>query len=200
VRFEPSQPGLRLLSLSAEMPVERFGYFGYGGWYYREGLAGIYSSVCVGPCVARFAPGPYRVAIARPGGRAVPAPELLVVRGPTLVRGYYADRSGLRAAGWVIGITGLVGGIVMIAVSADGPEVCDVYGYCQRQVNGALLAGGIGVILATSITGSVLAMQRDEAHITVEPLTTPAAGRRESPFATVSALGRPQGAALTVRF
>jgi hypothetical protein len=190
---------LRLLSLSAEVPVERFGYFGYG-WYYREGWAGIYSPVCSGPCAARFAPGRYRVALAHPGGRVVPAPEALVVRGPALVRGYYADRSGLRTAGWVIGITGLVGGIVMIAFAADGPESCDVYGYCQRQVNGVLLAGGIGVILATGIAGSVLAMQRDEAHITVEPLSAPAAGRRESPFATVGALDRPRGAALTVRF
>jgi hypothetical protein len=116
------------------------------------------------------------------------------------VRGYYADRSGLRAAGWIIGIAGLVGGIVMIVASADGPEVCDVYGNCERQVDGALLAGGIGVIVATGIVGSVLAFQRDTAHITVEPLSSPVGIRRESPLAAAGTLGGVHGAALTVRF
>lgn len=200
VRFEPTEPGLRLLALSGETLVERYGYYRYG-WYPRMGVAPMYSPICDGPCTTGLGPGAYRVALGRGDGRAVPVPEPLVVEGPTAVRGYYTDRSGLRAAGWVVGVGGAVGGVVMVIASANGPTVCDDAGYCHAQVDGALLGGGIGVILATGIVGSILAFQRDEAHITVEPLRLSSVGTtREAPLAALGAARPPQGAALTMSF
>jgi hypothetical protein len=145
------------------------------------------------------------VALAKGDGRAVPTAEPLVVEGPTTVRGSYVDHSGLRLAGWLIGLGGAVGGVVMIIASANGPTVCDDAGYCHTQVDGGLLAGGIGVVVATGIVGSILALQRDEAHITVEPLRLapgggPAGASRDAPFAARVASAPAEGAALTLSF
>jgi hypothetical protein len=195
------------MTLRGTVPFERVGFYGHGwyrqGWYGQVGWASIYAPICNQPCATQLAPGAYHLALAKYGGPAVPAPEPVVINGPSTVHGNYIDRSGLRVAGWVIGIAGTVGGIVMVVASANNQNVCDTFGNCynREKTNGPLLAGGIGVLLVSGIVGSVLAFQHDEAHITVEPMSLPVASTlKESPLAAVSAEAPPQGIAVSVRF
>jgi hypothetical protein len=134
----------------------------------------------------------------------VPIREPVMIEGPSAVHADYKDRSGLRVAGWVTAVAGTVAGAIMIGLSAQGQELdCDSRGLCfeRERFEGGLLGAGIGVVLAGAITGSILASQRDEAHVTVAPLTAPSFGsRRESPVAAAGALAPVQGAAVRVRF
>jgi len=194
------------MNLRGEAPFERVGY-GRGwysrGWYEQVGWAPVYSPVCNAPCVTRLAPGGYRLALAKYGGPAVPSSEPVVIDGPSTIHAHYVDRGGLRAAGWVLSIAGTIGGVVMIIASENSQNICDTFGNCYTHdsINGPLLAGGIGVILVSGIVGTVLAFQRDEAHITVEPLRLPVVGAlKESPLAAIGAEAPPQGAALSLRF
>jgi hypothetical protein len=203
VRFEPDEPDLQLLSMSGGVPVERFHPYRYGwGGRYSYGWAPAYSPVCDQACATRFAPGQYQLALAKNGGAPVPAYGPAYIQGPSLIRGSYSDRSGLRVAGWVIGITGLVGGIVLIAASAQDDTECDDDGFCHRHetANGPLLVGGIGVLLASGIIGGVLAAQRDEAHISIEPLRLSSFGGLRESLAAMGAQTHPQGAALALHF
>jgi hypothetical protein len=205
VRYEPEEPDLELLSESGAVPVERFHPYRHGWWggyRYGVGWAPMYSPVCDQACVTRLAPGPYQLALSKNGGPAIPAYGPAVLNGPSLIRASYSDRSGLRVAGWVIGVTGLVGGIVMIAASASDEDVCDPDGLCHRHetANAPLLVGGIGVLLASGIVGGILASQRDEAHVSIEPLRLSSFGRLRESLAAMGAETHPEGAALALHF
>ena len=161
-----------------------------------------YANVCEGPCNVTLAPGEYSMALAKDDGHPVPVSEPVVVGGPSILHAHYTDRSGARTAGLLVGIGGIVGGVVMIVASVHGENVCDVYsGYCYRRdvADGPLLVGGIGVIVASSIVGSILMFQHDQAHITVEPLTA-GLGHvpREAAFAPAGS--QAEGAALALHF
>jgi|GEM_PF-2192753 len=206
IRFEPDEPDLQLLAADGAMPVERFhyhrGWWG-GGWGYHYGWAPTYAPLCDQACSTQLAPGAYHLALSKNGGRVVPAYGPVVLNGPSLVRASYVDRSGLRVAGWVIGIAGLVGGIVMIAESAsEGPCNPDPDGFCDRHetLNAPLFVGGIGVLIASGIVGGVLAAQHDEAHFSVEPLRLSSFGQMRESLAAMGAEARPQGAALALHF
>jgi hypothetical protein len=198
VRFEPEEPELALMVRTGEMPVHQIQRFRHV-WYYERGFVPVYSPVCDGSCTTELAPGEYHLALAKNGGRAIPA-GAVVLNGPAAIHGSYDDRSGLRVLGGVILVAGIIGGIVMIVASAED-QTCDSNGYCTTQLNGPLLGGGIGVIVGSAIIGTILAAQRDSAHITVMPLTLPTVGAlKESPMAALGAGPAPQGAALTVKF
>jgi len=205
VRFQPDEPDVELLSMSGSMPVERIHHWHHGWWggyAVGYGWAPTYAPVCVGPCARRFLPGPYHLALSKGGGPVVPAYGPAYINGPSLIRGSYVDRSGLRTAGWIIGISGLVGGIVMIAASAHEEDVCDSDGYCysHETADAPLLVGGIGVLLASGIVGGVLASQHDEAHISIEPLRLSSYGRLRESLAAMGAEAHPEGLALALHF
>ncbi|HEY1534476.1 MAG TPA: hypothetical protein VGF76_10670 [Polyangiaceae bacterium] len=205
VRFEPDAPNLSLFSASGAAPVERFRRFHYGWWggyRYDYGWAPLYSPVCDQACATRLTPGPYQLALAKNNGRVVPAYGPLVINGPSLIRGSYSDHSGLRATGWVIGVAGLVGGIVMIVASANDEFVCDPDGFCHHHetADTPLLVGGIGVLVVSSIVGGVLASQHDEAHLSIEPLRLSSFGSLRESLAATGAEAHPEGAALALHF
>jgi hypothetical protein len=180
-----------------------YGYRWHGwyrhGWYYGRGFAPSYAPICTGPCTARFAPGAYDFALER-HGRLVPTPGPTMITGPSVLHASYVDRSGLRVAGLIIGIGGIVAGTIMIFASVDRTDVCDANGFCYEDhtVDGPLLAGGIGVLIGSAIVGSVLAWQHDEANVQVLPLRVSSLrlGGREGGFSQ----SLPEGAALRVRF
>jgi hypothetical protein len=199
VRFDPDEPGLRLLSLTGVGPIARV--VGFDGEWWVAGYGPIYQRVCDGPCMARFEPGAYRLALAK-GGRVVPAGGPAVIDGPATLHAHFEDRSGLRTAGTVIGVVGVVGGIVMIVASTTTHQGCNVYGYCvwSQSIEAPLFAVGAGVVVASVLVGSILGAQPDEARITIEPLALPT-GRasREAPVA--GSMGRvPAGAAIAIHF
>ncbi len=200
VQFEPNDPDVSLLNESGMVPAV-YGYR-YRGWGWRRrgwfaGYAPAFERVCTGPCPARFAPGEYHMALAR-GGRLVPVEGPVVLSGPSVLHARYEDRSGLRVAGAIIGIGGVIAGTIMIAESFHEHDFCDPNGFCERQgsTDGALLAGGIITIVGSAIVGSVLAWQRDEASITVMPLRVSSMEWRPGK----SLASAPQGLALSVTF
>ena len=208
VRFEPDEPGVRLLTLSGEMPFEQVGFVHYGWWgprgyYYGHGVAPIYTPLCEGPCTLRLVPGPYHWALGEPSGRIVPVAGPSMIGGPATLHAHYEDRSGLRTAGAIVGVVGAVSGIIMIAESFHDHYDCDDFGNCYRHsdVNHPLLAGGIGVLVGSAIVSAVLVSQRDEARITVTPLRTLSVGSaRETGFMPTGLIAQPQGANVAIRF
>jgi len=80
----------------------------------------------------------------------------------------------------------------------------DAYGDCyyrHADVNGPLVAGGIGVLVGSAIVAAVLMSQRDEARISVSPLHV---ANRKSPgdvgFIPVTLRTQPEGAAVSLSF
>jgi hypothetical protein len=202
VRFEPDQPGLTLLQRSGEMPVTRVGGYPYFVWV-EHGFAPVYTPLCPSPgaCTLQMPSGPYQLALAKNGGRAVAAAEPVLIRGPSSIHGHYVDHSGLRAGGIALAIGGTIAGVVMIVLAADSQDVCDASGFCYRHtvVNAPLTIGGIGVLAGSLIVGSVMASQHDEAHLMVTPLVSWT--RPEQPIrANASLAPTVEGAALTLRF
>ena len=208
VHFEPNDAGVQLLMRSGEMPFERVSIVHYGWWrthgyYSGYGVAPVYTPLCEGPCTLRLAPGHYQWALSQPGGPIVPAAGANLIGGPATLHAYYVDRSGLRTAGAVVGVVGVLSGIIMIAESYSDDLVCDGYGYCYRhsKVNDPLLVGGIGVLIGSAIVSAVLASQRDEARISVTPLRVLGVGfpGETGPYAK-SLRAHPEGATVTVPF
>jgi hypothetical protein len=204
VHFDASEPGLRVLAVEGAMPVERVVGSPYG-WYVEQGIRPAYAPVCAAPCTARMIPGQYELAIAKGGRPAVGVPGVVPIGGPSTVYVEYVDHSGLRIAGWVIGTVGTIAGIVMIAASVRGNELeCDdASDYCYRHTTfyGGWLAGGVVLVVGSLVTSSILTTRRDEARVTVEPLSAPGVGsRREAPVGSVRALDAPRGLALALHF
>jgi hypothetical protein len=199
IRYEPTEPDVALLQRSGGAWVSGVTRFRHT-WWYEARVTPLFSPICEGPCDVRVAPGTYRLALAKPGRGAVPAGPVTLA-GPATIRAEYVDRSGARTAGTVIGIVGVLGGIALVVASFEtGDTVCDDYGYCTTRANGPMLAGGIIAIVGSAIVGSVLALQHDEARISVEPLRTGAAPRSAAPDVASIAPARAEGAALTMRF
>jgi hypothetical protein len=194
VRFEPEEPDVTLLRLSETAQVERTFSSDYERWY------ALYSPVCHGPCSTRLEPGAYRLALAK-GGRIVPVRGAVDLRGPATLRGEYVDRSVLRATGLIIGVAGTVGGFIMVVAAAQNGAVCDANGICvsRGMTDGPLLAGGIALLVASVVTGSILTFQQDGARVTVEPLVLWGRATREGAPAACGA-SQPEGAAIALHF
>jgi hypothetical protein len=208
VRFEPDQPGLRVMALRSELPVERIGGFRHA-WWYERGFVPVYAPVCDAPCGARLEPGVYHLAVSKDGGRPVPASEPAIIRGPSTVHSEYVDNGGIRALGFTIAIVGSIGGVVMIAAAATNETNCDPNsGVCtnDEKIDGPLLGGGIAVLVGSVIVGSILGSRHDLAHVFVEPLSlsTPTSKRESGgPVAFGAPVGNlpaPQGATIGMRF
>jgi hypothetical protein len=183
---------------TAAYPIARYGYYGRGFWGYRRGFEREYTPICTGPCTARFAPGQYDFALSK-NGRIIPTHPVFI-SGPSVLHARYVDRSGLRVAGVVIGIGGIVAGSVMMIAATERQDRCDDAGYCyttDRTTNGPLLGAGIGVLVGSVIAGSIMAWQPDEARIAVLPMSTGSLGPNDS---RRLAAALPEGASLRVRF
>jgi hypothetical protein len=197
VRFEPDEPGLELLGAT------RTYQYAYLGWRYRVrrrlGWVVGYVPICDQACVTSFSLGPHHLALSKDGGPPAPSEDYVSIAGPSRLRASYVDRSAVRATGWVVGVAGVIGGVVMIASSGRRETVCDLNGVCFRRStsNEGLLFGGIGVVFASAIVGGVLAAQGDTSRIHVEPLQL-------GDLHTDSDLALPeraaQGAALSLHF
>jgi len=183
--------------MQQEMPVYGWGYR-YGWWGPYRGFARSYTPVCTGPCSARFAPGAYELALAK-GGRIARSPGRVMITQPSVIKGEYLDRSGVRLAGILIGVGGLIGGTIMMVESVHRHDICDAnYCYYHEDVDGALLAGGVALAVGSAIAGSIMAWQRDEAVFTILPLRMGSLFPAERGSVAQRAL--PQGAAVAVRF
>jgi hypothetical protein len=207
VRFEPDDPNLRLMTLSAVMPYQELAFVRHGWWrprryYFGFGAAPVYVPLCSGPCTLRLMRGPYHFALAKSGGNVLPLAGKQVITGASTLRAEYIDRSAQRTAGYITAIVGGIGGLIMIAESYDSHEVCNGYGYCytQTDINDALLVGGIAVFVGAAITSSILISQRDEARLTLAPLRVAQSTPRHDAAPRQTGSSLPQGVALSLKF
>ena len=160
IRFAPSEPGIALLARNGETLV--FGLQRFRrSWWTTAHVAGLYAPICADACVTRVPRGEYRLALSKDEGPAVPVGPVAIEQSSTL-RADYIDRSGLRTAGAVVGIGGIVGGIALVVASLST-------GHGDDHLNGPLFGGGVGLIVSSAIIGSILGLQRDEAHVTITP-------------------------------
>lgn len=200
VQFAADAPGVTLLRPSGAVPVTRFGGWRHVHWI-EQGLAPAWSPICTAPCATSVPSGTQRLALAKDGGPPVVAEETLTIRAPATIHGHYVDRSSERAAGAVVGIGGGLVGAILTLASVRAEDVCDVAGDCYRRelVDGPMMVTGIGVLVGSVIAGSVLAAERDEAHVTIEPFVASSLPARREGSTWISGPA-PEGATLTIRF
>ncbi len=70
----------------------------------------------------------------------------------------YVDRSGLRLAGWLTWILGVVGGgAIAIAGIFSGPEECSDLGRCRSTLSLPMLIAGGAIVCVAPLVGVPLA-------------------------------------------
>jgi hypothetical protein len=153
-------------------------FVGYG-WSGRgavvvSGIAHEYASLCVAPCNARMPLGTHRLALSMRGGRAIESVDAVRIDGPSLLRGHYESYAGTRAAGWIIMLSSLVVGTVVMVTARKDTQDCSVgpnYCFTTTEIDGTQFAVGAGIMLVGGLFGLVMALKRDEASFTVSPLS-----------------------------
>ena len=141
---------------------------GYGAApYYGEIVTKTYQPICETPCDATLLSGRHRMALSLDGGQPVNVPQPIDLTTDSIIEGRYIDKRRIRKAGWATFVAGSVAGMALMFASIDyryDPYVGDQLRYRP------MFYTGIGLFVASIITGSVLASQDDEAHVDVHPV------------------------------
>jgi hypothetical protein len=160
IRFEPDEPGLTLFAREGQTVVRDLQRF-RRSWWTTTRVVGLYAPLCRDACVTRVPRGEYRLALGKDDtGRPVPL-QPLALTSPVVLHAKYIDRSDYRTAGAFVGIGGILGGVALIAASVATAH--------DDHVNGAMLGGGITLVVSSAIIGSILGLQRDSAMVVVSP-------------------------------
>jgi hypothetical protein len=135
---------------------------------------------CAAPCDVFVAPGDYRVALARIGGKAVDNDRVVEVRGPTAIAGTYQSHSAERAAGVTLLSALLSVGLLIAAVGSHQsttttscttlPGVVACLPHTTTESDGGLIAGGLVVAALGVGIGVPLALVRDGSKVELVPL------------------------------
>lgn len=151
---------------------------GTGGFMSVGGGSGVtsgrgYSRVCSAPCDVNVATGKYTLALSRGNGSPIEADELVAIDGPSTMDVKYHSYSGLRAAGTVVTILGVVSGVYVIGWKARYTEtVCNAQNtVCEDQTkfHQSQLLTGIGLFVGGLIIGGIMSSKDDEASIHIIP-------------------------------
>jgi hypothetical protein len=141
---------------------------GYGGVapYYGEVITRAYQPICEAPCDAKLLSGRHRLALSLEGKRPIEIAQAIDLTADSVVEGRYVDKSRIRKAGWAVFGAGAISGMALMFASVN-------YNYDPRFGQQIRYTGmfytGLGLFLASIITGSVLASQDDEAYVNVYP-------------------------------
>ncbi len=149
-----------------------WGWGGYGvGYgvapYYGEVVTRAYQPICETPCDATLLSGRHRFALSLDGGRPVDVAQPIDLSVESVVEGRYVDKSRMRRAGWISFVAGSIAGMAFMFASIDYRS--DPY-YGDQIRYGGMFYTGVGLLVSSIITGSVLASQNDEASVTVFPV------------------------------
>lgn len=118
----------------------------------------LFTPLCLAPCDEELPTGVYQFAISRGSGSPVGAGDAVEVRGDVFLDLHYEDREGIRIAGWITWIGGLLaGGATMVAgaVGASGGHHVDL----------APIIVGAVVLGLGSIIGVPMAFLNDDAQL-----------------------------------
>lgn len=123
-----------------------------------------YESLCAPPCDIDLPAGERQFGVSHGTGRAVRAGgPLLLPPGDVDLRAHFEDREPIRIAGIVGGSIGAVAGFAMAFAGIFlGPSPC---GFCTNGDAQALLIGGLGTVVVSTITGFALAFWWDDASV-----------------------------------
>jgi hypothetical protein len=130
---------------------------------YAEG----YDRICTAPCRAQLSLGTYRLALSRLDDgdtEWTSIDEAVRITGPGSLRAQYEDASGLRTAGYItLGAGGGVGAL-LVALGIGGGAFDNGEGFPIWS-----LVIGTAVTVVCLITGTVLALQDDDATVSFTP-------------------------------
>ena len=144
----------------------------------------VYAPVCSPtPCQGSLRLGTHSFGVAQPGDDILLAGPPLKIDGPAALRVNYTDKSGWRAAGWLLLATGLGAGLALLV---DG-------GSHDRAQLTAESGAGLAVMTVLPLLSLGFIFQRDSAQIGIAPLAVGGLGRGTGATA-------PNGAAVVVRF
>jgi hypothetical protein len=127
-----------------------------------ERLRPLTARICAAPCVTRLARGHYVIAAALPDSTRVPVAEAVRVTGPTDIDLRYTSRQGLRTAGWVM----VVGGLV----TATASGLAGLGGAHNDSLGRYAFWGGMTLGLAVGSAGAFLAFQHDSVEVEAVPV------------------------------
>jgi hypothetical protein len=122
-----------------------------------------FGRICTAPCAAEVPQGTYRLGLSLDDGDVVATELPLDLKGKLRLEGEYVSKSGTRTAGWIIGIGGQVVG-ALLAVNSQQNCDTDIAGLCKTEH--PTLGIGLGVLLASTVVGLIMVLQRDQAFVT----------------------------------
>lgn len=142
--------------------------FGYGvAPYYGEVVTKTYQPICETPCEATLLSGRHRLALSLGGGKPIEVAQPIDLNADSVVEGRYVDKRRLRKAGWATFIAGSITGMALMFGSINYRY--DPFFPGDQIRYPPMFYTGVGLFIASIITGAVLAAQDDEAHINVYP-------------------------------
>ncbi|HVY25586.1 MAG TPA: hypothetical protein VHB79_03515 [Polyangiaceae bacterium] len=138
---------------------------GGGGSAYATG----YERMCTAPCKVSLPAGTETFALSRDGDPPLAGDPVQLPAGDAQLRGSISSRGGVRLAGWLSMIGGVVGGAALALTSTSKGQTCS-FGTCveSTEVNVGQLAAGIAMFGVGLGVGVVLVRIPDAASVEVE--------------------------------
>lgn len=129
-----------------------------------SGSSNSYAVICTAPCTATLPAGTHRLALSLEGGKSIEAEQSVTLDGPAQVEGTYSSNSGVRTAGWVIGIAGGLAGLGMMFAAFPSSDPDD-----EESGDSTLMLAGTGVAIASFITAWIMISVDDDADVQAAP-------------------------------
>jgi hypothetical protein len=159
----------------------------------REGGPSRYDYLCIAPCEARIPEGKARIALAFLRDAPLELKEPVVVSPGVTLMANYRTHAGMRTAGLVVIVLGVVFGGMLGSLGGSMATQGNPVGW-------GLLAGGSVVGVGSIVAGTIMLTQRDRVSIEVLP---PAPPNPVTPGPSGESLRRTtvgEGIALRLRF
>jgi len=133
--------------------------------------AASYSPICGAPCEGMIERGTYTMAVSRGTDPPIQAESTVTIQGPTRLRATYDSRSGIRTAGVLVLIGGILGGGALVYLSVGKEQKCFDSGFCsdETKINSTTMVLGGIVLLGGVLAGYAMMGVRDKAAIEVLP-------------------------------
>jgi hypothetical protein len=128
-----------------------------------------FRTLCTAPCTVALAPGTYQLAVSEGDGKPIIANRAVLPAGTYTARGDYTSRAGVRTAGYIVLVVGVVTGVGLMVYSLATPEKDCSDGICVNKIDTTPLWVGLGVAIGSSLIGTILASRPDTATVEVTP-------------------------------
>jgi hypothetical protein len=171
VHVEADEPGMQLLVKAGQGVVSGGGYsFGGGGFVYG-GRVTDYAVLCSAPCDLGMPAGTHHLALSRGSGGVLAVDPPVEIEQASTLKAHIESRRGIRVAGLLILLSGVVGGLVLIGTSTSNQTTCDPSFGCSTtpEIDSTRFGAGLAVLTVGTIAGIVMLVTHDKASIEVVP-------------------------------